>query len=114
MRSRSAVLVLAVSLMALPALARENDHAAHAVAKSAQQGQMQSGMMEGHMMRGGMMGHMMGMHVMSVTVTALDAKTGLVGVSAGKMALKFHFPPASLADVKVGDKLSVHLGFSKF
>ena len=71
--------------------------------------------MQGGMMQNGMhgMGNMLGMHVMAVTVTALDAKTGLVDVTTGGMALKLHFPPASLADVKVGDKLSVHMAFSK-
>jgi hypothetical protein len=85
-------------------------------APSSQQGTMMQGpMMQGQMMQGGgMMGaHMKGMHVMTVTVTALDAKTGLVDASAGNMALKLHFPPASLADVKAGDKLSVHLSFTK-
>lgn len=89
-------------------------------APSSQQGTMMQGpmmqgqMMQGGMMQGGMMGaHMMGMHVMTVTVTALDAKTGLVDASAGNIALKLHFPPASLADVKAGDKLSVHLSFTK-
>ena len=79
------------------------------------QGQMMHGqMMQGAMMQGGMMGAgMKGMHVMAVTVTALDAKTGLVDASSGNMALKLHFPPASLADVKAGDKLSVHLSFTK-
>lgn len=79
------------------------------------QGQMMQGqMMQGGMMQGGMMGgRMKGMHVMAVTVTALDAKTGLVDASSGNMALKLHFPPASLADVKAGDKLSVHLSFTK-
>jgi len=92
-----------------------------ASSQSSQQGAMmqQGGMMRGQMMQGGMMqggmmgGQMMGMHVMAVTVTGLDAKTGLVDASAGTMALRLHFPPASLAGVKVGDKLSVHLGFSK-
>jgi hypothetical protein len=89
--------------------------------QSSQQGTMmqQGGMMRGQMMQGGMMqggmmgGQMMGMHAMTVTVTALDAKTGLVDASSGNMALKLHFPPASLAGVKTGDKLSVHLSFSK-
>jgi hypothetical protein len=76
---------------------------------STQQGvMMQNGMMQGGMMRG-----MMGMHVMPVTVTAIDTQTGLVDGTSGGMALKLHFPPASLAGVKAGDKLSVHLGFSK-
>jgi hypothetical protein len=69
------------------------------------------------MMHGGMnmqgMGNMMGMHMMPATVTALDGKTGLVDVMAGGMALKLHFPPPSLAGVKVGDKITLHLGFIK-
>jgi hypothetical protein len=59
------------------------------------------------------MGDMMGMHMMAATVTAIDAKTGLVDVTAGSMALKLHFPPASLASLKAGDKITLHLGFSK-
>jgi len=59
------------------------------------------------------MGNMMGTHMMPGTVTAIDTKTGLVDVSAGSMALKLHFPPASLAALKEGDKISLHLGFSK-
>ena len=59
------------------------------------------------------MGNMMGQHMMPVTVTAIDNKTGLVDVTAGNMALKLHFPPPSLAAVKVGDKISVHLAFHK-
>lgn len=59
------------------------------------------------------MGAMMGMHMMPATVTALDSKTGLVDVTAGSMALKLHFPPASLAAIKPGDKITLHLAFSK-
>lgn len=59
------------------------------------------------------MGDMMGMHMMPATVTAIDTKTGLVDVTAGSMALKLHFPPASLASLKAGDKITLHLGFSK-
>jgi len=59
------------------------------------------------------MGAMMGMHMMSATVTALDSKTGLIDVTAGGMALKLHFPPASLAAIKPGDKITLHLAFSK-
>lgn len=75
------------------------------------QGNMQGMDMPGMNMQG--MGNMMGMHMMTVTVTAIDAKTGLIDCTAGSMALKLHFPPASLAGVKAGDKLMVHLGFSK-
>jgi len=53
------------------------------------------------------------MHTMPATVTAVDAKTGIVDVKAGEMALKVHFPPASVADLKSGDQITLHLGFSK-
>ena len=56
---------------------------------------------------------MMGMHDMAATVSAVDAKTGMVDVDAGGMALKLHFPPASLATVKAGDHITVHLAFTK-
>ena len=59
------------------------------------------------------MGNMMGTHMMPATVTAIDTKTGLVDVTAGNMALKLHFPTASLASLKEGDKITLHLGFSK-
>ncbi|MCP5412763.1 MAG: hypothetical protein H6924_11695 [Alphaproteobacteria bacterium] len=69
------------------------------------------GMMHGQGMQG--MGPMMGQHMMNVTVTAIDTKTGMIDVSAGAIAMKLHFPPPSLAGVKVGDKISVHLAFHK-
>lgn len=75
------------------------------------QGGMPGMDMKGMNMQG--MGNMMGMHMMPATVTAIDSKTGLVDVLAGNMALKLHFPPASLAGVKSGDKITLHLGFSK-
>jgi hypothetical protein len=64
-------------------------------------------------MQGMEMGAMLGQHMMPVTITAIDIKTGLVDVTAGTMPLKLHFPPPSLAGVKVGDKISVHLAFHK-
>jgi hypothetical protein len=118
MRSR---LFAVLTLGALASLSANAQAQPPAGAQPSQQGTMmqQGGMMQGQMMQGGMMqggmmgGQMMGMHVMTVTVTALDAKTGLIDASSGNMALKLHFPPASLAGVKAGDKLSVHLGFNK-
>lgn len=59
------------------------------------------------------MGDMAGMHMMAMTVTAVDARTGLVDGTSEGMALKLHFPPASLSGVVPGDKLTVHMGFSK-
>lgn len=113
MRSRLFAVLALGALASLSAIAQAQPPAG---AQSSQQGTMmqQGGMMHGSMMQGGMMGgQMMGMHVMTVTVTALDAKTGLVDASSGNMALKLHFPSASLAGIKAGDKLSVHLGFNK-
>lgn len=56
---------------------------------------------------------MTGMHHMPATVKAIDAKTGMVDVDAGGMALKLHFPSNALDGVKVGDKINVHMGFMK-
>ena len=67
----------------------------------------------GMAMPGMEMGPMLGQHMMPVTVTAIDSKTGMVDVTAGSMALKLHFPPPSLAGVKPGDKIMVHLAFHK-
>lgn len=61
----------------------------------------------------GMHGHMMGMHMMPATVTEVDTTTGMVEANAEGMALKVHFPPASVASLKAGDKITLHLGYSK-
>lgn len=61
----------------------------------------------------GMHSNMMGMHMMPATVTAADAKTGMVDVTSEGMALKVHFPPAAMANLKAGDKITLHMGFSK-
>jgi hypothetical protein len=53
------------------------------------------------------------MHKMPATVTSVDPATGMVGVDAERMALQLHFPPASMADLQVGDKITLHMGFSK-
>lgn len=61
----------------------------------------------------GMRSHLMGKHTMPATVTSVDAKTGLMEVDSEGMALKVHFPPSSVADLKAGDKITLHLAFSK-
>lgn len=53
------------------------------------------------------------MHMMPAIVTKADAKNGLLDVNSEGMALRLHFPPASLAGVKTGDKISLHMGFTK-
>lgn len=54
-----------------------------------------------------------GRHSMPATVTSVDKSTGIVEVTAEGMSLRVHFPPASLANVSNGDKITLHLGFSK-
>ncbi|RUL77669.1 hypothetical protein EKH80_07290 [Dyella choica] len=54
-----------------------------------------------------------GMHAMPATVTSVDSKTGVVEADTEGMSLKLHFPPASVANLKAGDKITLHLGFSK-
>jgi hypothetical protein len=53
------------------------------------------------------------MHKMPASVTSVDASTGMVGVEAGGMALTVHFPPSSMANLKVGDKITLHMGYTK-
>ena len=112
MKRLSALVIAGALLVSQTAFAQDHDHAAHAAQPAAaQSGGMQGGNMM--MQHGDMMQGMRGMHMMPATVSAIDSKTGLVDVTSGSMALKLHFPPLSLAGLKVGDKISVHLGFSK-
>lgn len=110
------ILVLGAMLLVSPAVAQDHDHPAGAQPPAAQQSggmMMQGGMMQHGNMQGMDMGAMLGQHMMPVTITAIDSKTGLVDATAGSMALKLHFPPPSLAGVKVGDKITVHMAFHK-
>ncbi|SRR5581483_9243411 len=59
------------------------------------------------------MHHVQGMHKMPATVSSVDTKTGLVEADAEGMSLKVHFPPASVADLKAGDKITLHMGYTK-
>jgi hypothetical protein len=54
-----------------------------------------------------------GQHSMSGTVTDIDHQTGLVSLNTGVGELKLHFPAQALKDVREGDQMTVHLGFSK-
>jgi len=54
-----------------------------------------------------------GEHDMSGTVKQLDHKTGMfMFQTKGGSELRLHFPPDQLKDVKDGDTLIVHLGFT--
>lgn len=82
-------------------------------AASSSMGPMHGGMMHGDMMHKMHHDKNGSMHKMPATVTAVDAKTGKVGVDAGGMALTVHFPPKSMAELKVGDKITLHMGFTQ-
>lgn len=72
------------------------------------------GSMHGGKMHNKMMHRMNGsMHKMPATVTSVDATTGMVGVDSEGMKLSVHFPPKSMASLQVGDKITLHMGFSK-
>jgi|GEM_PF-615012 len=57
--------------------------------------------------------NMHGMHNMPATVTHADPKTGMVDVTAEGMALRVHFPPASMVNLKAGDKIGLYMGYSQ-
>ena len=46
------------------------------------------------------------------TVTKVDAKRGWIDVKTDEGSMKLQFPPAALADVKAGDRVSVELGMT--
>jgi hypothetical protein len=55
----------------------------------------------------------LGEHSMSGIVTDIDYQTGKLSLNTGVGDLELHFPPQALKDVKEGEQLTVHLGFSK-
>lgn len=68
----------------------------------------------GKMHHGSMMHKMNGsMHQMPATVTSVDTTIGMVEVTTAGMSLRVHFPPASVADLKAGDKITLHMGYTK-
>jgi hypothetical protein len=54
----------------------------------------------------------MGHHTMDGEVTKVDAKKGWVDVKTPEGRMKLHFPPAALASVKKGDRVTVELGMT--
>ena len=53
-----------------------------------------------------------GEHSMSGTVTDIEHQTGKLSLETGVGELELHFPPPALKEVKEGDQITVHLGFS--
>ncbi|HUY83608.1 MAG TPA: hypothetical protein VMU86_03465 [Steroidobacteraceae bacterium] len=55
----------------------------------------------------------LGRHSMPATVTKVDHKNGMVWLNSFGMHLAVHFPPPAIASLKAGDKIVLHLGYSK-
>jgi hypothetical protein len=100
---------------------------AAALAISALAGDYESG--RGMMKGGGMMGTkgdcmmdargmhgecpMAGSHSMTGKVDKIDHAKGTLTLKHGAADMLLHFPPAAVKDLKNGDTITVHLGFSK-
>jgi hypothetical protein len=54
-----------------------------------------------------------GEHSMSGKISKIDHSTGKLTVKTGEGNLDVHFPPQSIANLKKGDNITVHLGFSE-
>ena len=104
MATHHSLSALALVLTLATGVASAQDHPPAGTPESA----MGKGKMDNMMMK-----HPDSMHTMPATVDAVDHTTGIVEVTTGGMKLKVHFPPASLASVNNGDKITLHMGFTK-
>lgn len=53
----------------------------------------------------------LGEHPMEGKITAIDHDTGVVEVDTAPVPVTVHFPPNAVADLNVGDTITVHLAF---
>ena len=132
-----------ILVAAIPVAAQEHEHSAPAPQTQApQQAPMSGGMMmhdkmqgmkmnpapqaqapQRAPMRGGMtmrgnvqgmqMGPMLGEQTIPVTITAIEAATGLVSVTTGQQIFDLPFSRAALKGVKVGDRVTIHIEVHK-
>ncbi len=56
---------------------------------------------------------MAGSHSMTGKVDKVDHAKGTLMLKHGAADMLLHFPPAAIKDLKNGDTITVHLGFSK-
>jgi hypothetical protein len=56
---------------------------------------------------------MAGSHSMTGKVDKIDHAKGTLTLKHGAADMLLHFPPAAIKDLKNGDTITVHLGFSK-
>ena len=106
MKTLSAIItVAALSLAAAPALA-QGEHDMQGMP-------MPSGGMAMQRMDMSHMTNVTGAHDMAATVSSIDHKTGIVEADADGQKLRVHFPPDSLSGINTGDKITLHMGFTK-
>lgn len=55
----------------------------------------------------------MGEHHMDGTVTKVNHHTGFMTIKTAEGAMRLHYPPKSIKNVKDGNKIRVYLGFSE-
>jgi hypothetical protein len=99
---------LLAAALAIPALAGDYEYG---------RGMMSGGGMKGDCMMDarGMHGEcpMAGSHSMTGKVDKIDHAKGTLTLKHGAADMLLHFPPAAVKDLKNGDTITVHLGFSK-
>jgi len=74
--------------------------------------QMAGGADQGMSGAQGMAAGSMGQHEMGGKVTMINHRTGLMHIKTAEGMMVIHFPPKSLAKVKKGEKLNLHLSFT--
>jgi hypothetical protein len=55
----------------------------------------------------------LGMHDMASTIETIDHKTGFMKLMSGLGEMTLHFPPPAIKDLNKGDKIKVHLSFTR-
>ncbi|MDP1634077.1 MAG: hypothetical protein Q8L69_05275 [Gallionellaceae bacterium] len=105
---------LLAATLVFPALADSYDKPRMGMEKM---GGEKMGMMKGEcrMDEKGMYGSCMmeGRHSMTGMVDKIDQTKGALTLKYGSSEMLLHFPPAALKEVKNGDTITVHLGFTK-
>lgn len=102
---------LLAAVLAIPVQAGDYDRSERGMMKG--EGMMG---MQGDCMKdtGGMRGDcMMGRHNMTGKIDKIDHAKGTLVLKHGAADMLLHFPPAAIKDLKNGDTITVHLGFSK-
>lgn len=55
----------------------------------------------------------MGKHSMDGTIESIDHKTGWLKLKTGMGELTLHYPPATIKELKKGDKIAAHLSYTR-